>query len=323
MPPSGCHIAAFDFFYGRGIMVKQQQMLVNFDEVRNNNLKSVWLFFLFMLVIGFLGFIVGLIWGNMWLGLILAVIFGIVYGLIAYFAGADMLLSLSKAKPATKKEYPYLVNTVEGLAIAANIPTPKIYVIDDTALNAFATGRGPKNSAIVVTTGLLKKMNREELEGVVAHEMYHIKNFDIRAMMIAAVMVGVIVLMSDVLLRSFLWGGKGGDRDSGSAGLILIVVGIVLAILAPLIGELIRLSISRKREFSADAGAAVLTRYPMGLANALKKIRDDPDPLVDTANKATAHLYISTPFRKKKGWITNIFSTHPPIDERIKRLEAM
>ena len=301
----------------------QQQKLVNFDEVRNNNLKSIWLFYMFMVVIAFIGFIIGLIWGSMWVGVIIAVLFGLIYGLIAYYAGADMLLSLSKAKLATKKDYPYLVNTVEGLAIAANIPTPKIYVIEDTALNAFATGRGPKNSAIVVTTGLLKKMNREELEGVVGHEMYHIRNYDIRAMLIAAVMVGVIVLMSDVLLRSFLWGGKGGDRDSGNAGLILIVVGIILAILAPLIGELIRLSISRKREYSADAGAAILTRYPQGLANALKKIRDDPDPLVDTANKATAHMYISSPFRKKKGWLTNIFSTHPPIEERIKRLEAM
>ncbi|MGV8168979.1 MAG: M48 family metalloprotease [Candidatus Nanoarchaeia archaeon] len=299
------------------------KLLVNFDEVRNNNFKSVLLFFLFMIVIAGLGLIIGAIWGSWLFGLILALIFGAVYALIAYFAGANMLLSLSHAKPVTKKEYPHLYHTIEGLSLAAGIPTPKAYVIEDDAMNAFATGRGPKNSAIVVTSGLLKKMNREEIEGVVAHEMYHIKNYDIRAMMIAAVMVGVIMLMSDFLLRSFLWGGKGGDREGGNAQLIFIVIGIVLAILAPLIGELIRLSISRKREYSADAGAAVLTRYPQGLANALKKIRDDPDPMVDTANKATAHLYISTPFRKKGGWFQRMFSTHPPIEERIRRLEAM
>jgi heat shock protein HtpX len=301
-----------------------KQMLVNFDEIRNNNFKSVLLFFLFMVIIGGLGLLVGAVWGSWLFGIILALVFGAVYALIAYFSGANMLLSLSKAKPATKKEHPYLVNTVEGLAMAAGLPAPKVYIIDDTALNAFATGRNPKNSVIVVTSGLLKKMNREELEGVIGHEMYHIRNYDIRAMMIAAVMVGVIMLLSDFLLRSFLWGGKGGDREGGGgAQLVFIIIGLVLAILAPLIGQLIQLSISRKREYSADAGSAVLTRYPQGLANALKKIRDDPDPLVDTANKATAHLYISTPYGKKSGWLTNLFSTHPPIDERIRRLEAM
>jgi heat shock protein HtpX len=305
------------------VAYQQQQKLVNFDEIRNNNIKSVMLFFLFMVIIILLGMVIGAVWGSMIFGLIISIIFVIVYGLIAWFSGADMLLALSKAKPVTKKEYPYLYNTIEGLALAAGLPTPKAYVIDDTALNAFATGRDPENSAIVVTKGLLEKMNREELEGVIAHEMHHIKNYDIRAMMIAAVMVGVIMLLSDFLLRSFLWGGKGGDREGGNAKLILILIGVALAILSPLIGELIKLSISRKREFSADAGAATLTRYPPGLANALKKIRDDPDPLVDTANKATAHLYISVPFKKKSTWFQNIFSTHPPIEERIKRLEAM
>jgi heat shock protein HtpX len=296
--------------------------LVNFDEIRNNNFKSVLLFIQFMILIAALGLIIGYFWGNIYFGMIIAVIFVIVYGLIAWFAGANMLLSISHAKPADKKQYPYLVNTVEGLAMAAGLPTPKIYVIEDSAMNAFATGRDPENSAICVTTGLLKNMNREELEGVIAHEMYHIRNYDIRAMMVAAVMVGVIMLLSDFLLRSVLY-GKGGNRDRGNLGYILILVGIVLAILSPFIGELIKLGISRKREFSADAGAATLTRYPQGLANALKKIKNDPDPLVDTANKATAHLFISNPFARKKGWFKNLFSTHPDIDERIKRLEAM
>jgi len=188
-------------------------------------------------------------------------------------------------------------------------------------MNAFATGRDPNNSAIVVTSGLLKNMNREELEGVIAHETSHIKNYDIRTMLLAAVLTGVMILLSDILLRSFLFGKS--DRKGGEATIILIVIGLIFAILAPLIGELIKLAISRKREYAADANGAVLTRYPEGLANALRKISKDPDPLVDTANKATAHLFISTPFRDHKGWLVNLWSTHPPIEERIRRLEAM
>ncbi len=297
---------------------------VNFDEVRNNNLRSILLFFIFFIIIGLIGIAVGIAWGDIVFGVIIALLFGLVYSLIVWSSGSSMILSLTKARPVTKKEYPYLYHTVEGLALAAGIPTPKAYVINDSAMNAFATGRTPKKSAIVVTTGLLEKMNRQELEGVIAHEMYHIKNNDIKIMMLAAVLVGVIVLLSDFLLRSFLWGGKGGGkRDSGNAQIVFILIGIALAILSPLIGEAIKMSISRKREYSADAGGAILTRYPQGLASALRKIRADPDPLVDTANKATAHLFISTPFRKKKSWINKVFATHPPIDERIKRLEAM
>lgn len=301
------------------------EKLVNFDEVRNNNFKSFLLFFLFLILIAGLGLIVGFFWGDIYFGLIIAVVFALVYSLIAWFSGANMIMALTHAKPVTKKEYPYLFHTIEGLALAAGVPTPKAYVIKDSALNAFATGRDPNNSAIAVTTGLLEKMNREELEGVLAHEMSHIKNYDIRSMMIAAVMVGVIVLLSDFMLRSFLWGGgrRSSNREGGSGQIIFIVIGLVLAILAPLIGEMIKLAISRKREYAADASAAILTRYPAGLANALKKIRDDPDPLVDTANKATAHLFISTPFRKKKGFMVKLFSTHPDISSRIERLEKM
>jgi len=204
------------------------------------------------------------------------------------------------------------------------VDTPKCYVIDDTALNAFATGRDPQNSAICVTTGLLKTMNRQELEGVVAHEMSHIKNYDIRVMLLTAVLVAVLTLLSDIFLRSFLFGGgRSSDREGGQLQVVLIVVGLVLVILSPLIGQLIKLAVSRKREYLADASGAMLTRYPPGLASALKKIKKDPDPLVDHANRATAHLFISTPFRKKSGFFTGLFSTHPPIEERIKRLEAM
>jgi heat shock protein HtpX len=239
-----------------------------------------------------------------------------------YFQGDSIILATTGAREVTKKEYPYLFHTVEGLAIAAGIPTPKAYVIEDTALNAFATGRDPKHASITVTTGLLNKMNRQELEGVIAHEMSHIKNFDIRMMMLTAVFVGITILLSDFLLRSFLWGGNR-DRDNNQLTLILIIIGIILAILAPLIGEMIKLAVSRRREYLADADGALLTRNPEGLASALEKIKQDPDPLVDKANKATAHLFISTPFRKSKGFVTGLFATHPPLDDRIKILRSM
>ncbi len=302
-------------------------MATFFDEVRKNKLRSgaiILLFFVFVLLIGG---VIGWYWfsgapGGFLGGVVLALVVGGLYFLIAWFAGSDMVLSTTGARAVTKKEYPYLYNTVEGLALAAGVPTPKCYVIDDSALNAFATGRDPSNSAICVTTGLLKTMNRQELEGVIAHEMSHIKNYDIRVMLLTAVLVAVLTLLSDILLRSFLWGGRR-DREGGQAQLILMVLGLVLAILSPLIGQLIKLAVSRKREYLADASGAMLTRYPPGLASALKKIAKDPDPLVDHANRATAHLFISTPFRDRTGFWTNLFSTHPPIQERIKRLEKM
>jgi heat shock protein HtpX len=233
-------------------------------------------------------------------------------------------MSFANAKEVTKKDEPYLYHTIEGLALAAGIPTPKAYIIEDPAPNAFATGRNPENSAIAVTRGLLQKLNRQELEGVIAHEMAHIKNYDIRAMMISSVMVGVIMLLSHFLLRSFLFSG-GGNRDSGRGGgaqLIFILIGIALAILSPFIGKLIQLSIGRKREYAADAGGAVLTRYPEGLASALEKISKDTNEL-KSSNNAMAHLYISNPSKKKISFMSRIMSTHPPTEERIKRLRAM
>lgn len=301
-----------------------------FDEIRSNKLRSasiMFFFIVFVLIIGgFIGYYYTAGAPGGWVGgVVISLVVAGLYLLIAYNSGSSMVLSATGAKPVTKKEYPHLFHTVEGLALAAGIPCPKAYVIKDTALNAFATGNSPKNAAIVVTTGLLDKLNREELEGVVAHEMSHIKNYDIRVMLLATVLVGVLTLISDILLRSFLFGGRGGGGggDDNKAAIIFIVIGVVLVILSPLIGQMIKLSVSRKREYLADASGAMLTRYPQGLANALKKIKGDPDPLVDHANKATAHLFISTPFKKRKGLMTRLFSTHPPIEERIKRLEAM
>src|SRR3989338_3234716 len=290
------------------------------DQIRSNKRKSMFLVFVFLILIGFLAAVLGLILGNIIFGLVIGLIGAVIYTLIVFSSGSNMILSMTGAKPVTKAEYPHLYHTVEGLTIAAGLKNiPKCYVIKDSALNAFATRKNQDNSVIVVTTGLMNKLNRQELEGVVAHEMSHIMNEDIKVMMLAAVLVGVTVLISDVLLRSFIFGKK----NEGNSNLPLIILGIVLAIVAPIIAYLIKLGISRKREFMADASGAKLTRYPQGLADALKKISQDPDPLVDNANKATAHLFISTPFRNTKGWFTGLFSTHPDIKIRIQILEEM
>lgn len=297
-----------------------------FDEVRRNKLISWFLMSIFLIMIVALSIAVGIVWTgridtySLAYSASLGVISAMIYLMISYYSGDKMILAQTGAVPVTKKEYPYLYHTVEGLAIAAGVPTPKCYIIKDSALNAFATGRDPKHASITVTTGLLSKMNRQELEGVIAHEMSHIKNFDIRMMMLAAVSVGIITMLSDIMLRSFIFGGSR-RKEEGSQ--LMIILGLALAIISPIVAQLIRLAVSRKREFAADAQAVVLTRYPSGLASALKKIKNDPDPLVDNANRATAHLFISTPFRNRNSFMTRIFSTHPPIEERIRRLEEM
>lgn len=294
------------------------------EEVRANKRRTYILITFFILFIAVLGYVLGLILATPLLGLIIAVIGALFYTLIMYMNGSALILKTTGAKEATKKEYPHLFHTVEGLALAAGIPPPKCYVIDDTALNAFATGTNPKNAAITVTTGLIKKLDRQELEGVIAHEMSHIKNYDIRVMLITVVLVGVTILLSDFIIRSYLWGGHGNkNRETNQFTIILIITAFFLAICAPIIAELIKLAVSRRREYLADANGAVLCRNPEALASALERIKDDPDPLVDKANKATAHLFISTPFQKTKGFMTNLFSTHPDINERIKRLRAM
>lgn len=297
-------------------------MLIAFDEIRRNKFRSYLLIFIFIILIAFLGTAIGYFYGSIFFGLSLAIFFAIIYTIIVFFSGDRMILSLSKARPVTKKEYPYLYHTIEGLALAANIPAPKAYVIDDKAMNAFATGKDPKNSAVVVTTGLLENMNRQELEGVVAHEMSHIKNYDIRVMMLAVVLVGIVGLLAHFFLRSMIFSGnRRNSKDSGQLQIIFIVIGLVLAILTPIIAQLVKLAISRKREYMADASGAILTRYPPGLANALKKIEKDNNQL-KSANSAMSSLYISNPF-KKKDFFSNLFSTHPPIKERIKKLEQM
>jgi heat shock protein HtpX len=297
-----------------------------YEQISRNKRKSFFLVLFFLILIFCLAWAFGEMtgWGPQ--GLVFAVVTASAAAFGSYYASDKIVLAISRAKPVEKKDYPYLYNVVEGLAIAAGLPKPRCYVIDDTAPNAFASGRNPKNAVIVVTKGLLQKLNRSELEGVISHEMSHIKNYDVLVQTLTVVMVGIVALLSDWILRTFFWGGRGRRRETGkgrgSGAEIFIVVGLILAVLSPLIAQLIRMAVSRKREFLADASGALLTRYPPGLASALRKIAADKEPL-EAANKATAHLYIVNPLKDIKGSVNKLFSTHPPIEERIAALEKM
>jgi len=240
----------------------------------------------------------------------------------SYFAGDKLVLAQSQAHEVAPGAEPQLRSVVENLAIGEGIQPPKLYVIEDSAPNAFATGRDPKHASIAVTRGLLDKMDKSELEGVLAHEMSHVVNRDIRVMLLVVVLVGTVALISDWMLRSMWWGGRGRDRDRGGGAGIIALVAIVLAILTPIVATLIQLAVSRQREYLADASGALLTRYPAGLASALRKIAADPEPL-EVANKATSSLYIANPLHDDPKFLDHLFDTHPPIAERIKRLEAM
>ena len=294
-----------------------------YDSISANKRNSVFIIIAFILIVLALSYFLGILFANSIIGLVVGLLIVIIMVLIGYYSGDSIILKMHKAKEVSKEQDPYLVNTVEGLAIAAGIPKPKVYMIEEASLNAFATGRNPERASVTVTTGLRTAMNREELEGVIAHEMSHIKNFDIRYMMLVTILAGAVVLISDFILRSFLWGGaRSHDRKGGNVVFILILVGLALAILSPIIAQLIKFAASRQREYLADASGALLTRNPNGLANALKKIRDAKDKVVDDANKATAHLFIENPLRGLGG-MNELFSTHPDINSRIQRLEEM
>ncbi len=289
-----------------------------FSQVRSNKLKSNVIMSLFIAFTGVIGGAFTYIMYGSWIpGAVLAVIASAIYAVISLSTGDKMILQMTGAKQVTKQEYPHLFHTIDGLAIAAGIPKPKAYVINDSALNAFATGRDPEHASITVTTGLLQKLNRQELEGVIAHEMSHIKNYDIRFLMVTIALVGVILLLADFLWYSMIFG----RRDDRGGHPALIIIALVLIVLSPVIANLIKLALSRKREYLADASGAVMTRYPEGLAAALEKIKNDPDPRIESSNRAAAHLFISSPISKKS--FSNLFSTHPPIEDRIKRLRNM
>ena len=292
------------------------------EQITSNRVKSTLLIIFFVVFVLFLGWLFGetTVWG--YYAPVAAVLIAGVGAFVSYYKSDQIVMAISKARPVEVSEFPHLYNSVEGLAIAAGLPTPKMYVIDDSAPNAFATGRNPEHAAIAVTTGLLEKLNRTELEGVIAHEMSHIADYDTLLMTITVVLVGTVALVSDWMLRSFLWGGRKRSKGAGQGGTILVVVALVLAVLSPIIAQLIKLAISRKREFLADANGARLSRFPEGLANALEKIAADTEPL-EVANKATAHLYIENPLKEQRSGFAKLFSTHPPVEERVAALRAM
>lgn len=250
-----------------------------------------------------------------------ALIIAGVMNFISYFWSDKIVLGISGAKPIEKKDNPEIYRIVENLCIAAGLPLPKIYIINDTATNAFATGRDPKHAAIAFTSGILQKLNKQELEGVAAHELSHVGNRDTLVMAMVSVLVGMIALLSDFFLRSMWYGGR--NRE-GRGNQIFVILAIVAAILAPIVATLIQLAVSRRREFLADASGVLLTRYPQGLASALLKISSDKEPL-EVANRGTAHLYIVNPLKGKEAgaWLAGLFNTHPPIQARIKALQEM
>ena len=291
------------------------QKISFFDAIAVNKRNSILLLLafsiFFLLIIAAFSYAFGL--GR--LGIFVGFFVLLFYALFSYFAGEQAILSMSNAQLLERKQFPFIYNVVEGLSIAAGIPMPKIYIIDDPSPNAFAIGRDPKHASIAVTRGLLEQMSREELEGVLAHEISHIANFDVRYIMIAIVFAGAIALLADFTWRSMRF--RGNDRRGGSG--IFMLIAILLIVLSPIFSELIRLALSRQREYLADANGAKLTRYPAGLANALAKIGKFNQP-VSAATDATAPLYFSNPLPNK---LAHFFSTHPPIEDRIKRLRGM
>ena len=294
-----------------------------YDAAAANRWRTVVLVVAFTAIIALLGYFVGEYFypggGLAVLPFALALSLGSAF--TSYFAGDRIVLAQSQARELAPNEETELHNVVETLAIGLGIPVPKLYVIEDSAPNAFATGRDPQHASVVVTRGLIDKMDRTELEGVIAHELSHVGNRDIRVMLLVTILVGTVALLADWMWRSMFWGrGRGRDRGGGNA--IIAVVAIVLAILTPIIATLIQLAVSRQREYLADASGALLTRYPPGLASALRKIAADREVL-EVANKATASLYIANPLKDAPTFLDHLFDTHPPIEERIKRLEAM
>ena len=298
--------------------------MLTYTEVSKNKVYSILLIFVFLIIIIVFGFVASQYYGSPAL-LVIAVLFSTVSAFVSYFFSDKITLSISGAQEIEQKTQPQLYRNVENLCIAAGLPMPRVYVIDDSAINAFATGRNPKHAVVCVTTGALTRLDKTELEGVLAHELSHIGNYDIRFMTLVVVLVGTITLLADWMLRASIFGGRRRSNDN-NGGNIFLIIGIVLAILSPIIATLIKLAVSRKREFLADASGALLTRYPEGLASALEKIAGDREPL-EAANKATAHLYIANPLKDKEGkstgWLSSLFNTHPPIEDRIKRLREM
>ncbi|MBI4294584.1 MAG: zinc metalloprotease HtpX [Chloroflexi bacterium] len=297
-----------------------------YRHISDNKRRTWLLMFLFVVFVAGVVELIALALGGGYIAGIIVLILAGLFVTISYYSASSLVLGISQAKEVKHDENPDLYHVVENLCIGSGLPLPRVYIIDDTAPNAFATGRDPYHATVVVTSGLLQKLDKLELEGVIAHELSHIKNYDIRLMTLVVVLVGLVALLADLMLR-FTWFGSGRrssnrGRGEGLGGALILVAAIVAAILAPLAAQLIRLAISRGREYLADASGALLTRYPEGLARALDKIAADKEPL-EVANKATAHLYIANPLKGHESWANSLFSTHPPIEERIRRLRSM
>jgi heat shock protein HtpX len=276
------------------------------------------------------GMAVNALFGYGWIGLAIALAVAGVSAFVAYWKSDSVALAMSRAKPADPVEYARLHNIIEGLCIAGGLPKPRLYIVDDAAPNAFATGRDPKHAAVAVTTGLLEKMNRIELEGVLAHELSHVKNYDILVSTLAVTMVGVITLIADWTIR-FMWFGGGRRRDDNNGGggpaVVFALLGFLLLILAPLVARLMQFAVSRRREALADMSGVELTRYPPGLISALEKLKDD-QTVVGSASRATAHLWIESPLARtpeegRMAWLNRLFDTHPPLEERIEALREL
>lgn len=312
------------------------------EEIKRNNIKTAFVFLLFFIFIGVLSYAIGYMWGGYYIeGIVFGLIFSLVYCIISILYGKNMVLRIAGSRPLEKEDYPFIWHTVEALSVSAGIPKPEIYILDTKIPNAFATGFSYDKSAIALTTGLIEKLNREELEGVIAHELAHIKNYDIRSSTIAIALGAVIILLGNIIRRSFRYGrymsfsssgskskskSKSSDRKSsssaGQAQAIIFLIAIVIAILSPFISKAIQMAISRRREYQADATAVKITGYPEGLASALEKISDYPvtkEEVERLGGDSVIGLYIHNPLNKIKYWS----STHPPIEDRIQKLRNM
>lgn len=301
-----------------------------YDRVAANQRRTWVLIFGFTVLVVGIGWAFGFLTGYGWVGLPIAVVVAVISSWASYFASDRIALAMSHAQPADPQRDAQLFNIVEGLCLGMGMPQPRLYIVDDAAPNAFATGRNPQHAAVAVTSGLLAKMNRDELEGVLAHELSHVKNRDTLVMTIAVTLVGVTVLLADWMFRAMWWGGGRRDERRGNAGALLAVLAIVLMILAPLVAQTLQFAISRRREYLADADGVLVTRYPAGLISALEKLRDD-QTVVHFASRATAHLWIESPIPLEAheggtatggtgAWFNRLFDTHPPLEDRIRVL---
>jgi len=301
-----------------------------YEQIASNRRRTWLLIVGAVLLLGAVGYALGTIWATGPVGLVIASVIALVMAVGSYRFGDRVVLASTRAREVTPEQQPRLHNIVEGLSIAAGIPKPRVYLVPEAAPNAFATGRDPEHASIAVTEGLLQSLNRVELEGVVGHELAHVVDRDILVGTVVATLAGAVILLSEFFMRSWLWGGfrgrRGGDRGGGGAEAIIFAVGLVLLVLAPIFAQVIRFSVSRQREYLADAQGALLTRYPPGLASALRKIGAASAIPMHSANNATAHLWLNQPSRVQGegvGTLERLFSTHPPIQDRIRRLEEM